>query len=343
MNTGELALRIHRSETWQEQLQGAIRTPQDLAAAVGLPLDALPHSGAADAAFPLLVPQAFASRMEKGNAEDPLLRQVLAADEETAEVAGFSSDPVEETSLYAGSPGVIQKYRGRALLIATGHCAINCRYCFRRSYPYSDNAQSTADRRVAIDRLLEDPEIHELILSGGDPLLLPDHNLAAIAQRIHQQNRQVTLRIHTRLPIVIPDRVTDSLIQALVPSHIPVVVIIHCNHPNEIDEETSQALRRLRNAGITVLNQSVILRGVNDDAQVLGDLSDRLFAAGTLPYYIHLLDRVAGSAHFEVTESQARKIVGQLAGIRPGYLVPKLAVEVPGAASKREIAPDYLI
>lgn len=341
MIEGEPALAIHSRATWQEQLQSAIRTPEDLAAAVGLAMDALPYCGVADDAFSLLVPQAFASRIEKGNAEDPLLLQVLAADEETVKVAGFSNDPVAETSLYSGSPGVIQKYHGRALLIATGHCAINCRYCFRRSYPYSDNAQSTTDRLSAIDRLLEDPSIHELILSGGDPLLLPDGNLAVIADHIRQHSRRITLRVHTRLPIVIPDRVTNSLINALMPSGIPVVVIVHCNHPNEIDEETSQALLRLRNAGITVLNQSVMLRGVNDDAQILGELSDRLFASGTLPYYIHLLDKVAGSAHFEVAEAQARKIMGQLAGKRPGYLVPKLAVEVPGAESKREISPDY--
>ncbi|WP_439106217.1 EF-P beta-lysylation protein EpmB [Congregibacter sp.] len=341
MSDGTTLLRVQHIESWQEQLQNALRSPDELAAAVGLALEDLPYSTAADADFPLLVPEAFVARMQKGNPKDPLLRQVLAAEEETRQVEGFTDDPNAETSLYAGAPGVIQKYRGRALLVATGQCAVNCRYCFRRSYPYGDNAQSSKDRLASIDQLLKDASIGEVILSGGDPLLLPDATLATIAQRIRQSDRDVTLRIHTRLPIVIPDRVTSQFIDALTPTQMRVVVIVHSNHPNEIDHTTASALDRLRSAGITVLNQSVLLRGVNDDAEVLGQLSDRLFAAGTLPYYIHMLDKVTGSAHFEVAESEAKRILGQLAGIRPGYLVPKLAAEIPGADSKREISPAY--
>ncbi|WOJ97221.1 EF-P beta-lysylation protein EpmB [Congregibacter brevis] len=341
MTANTALLQIHSSQTWKEQLQDAIRTPSALASAVGLTLEQLPYSKDADDSFSLLVPRAFAQRMEKGNAKDPLLRQVLAASGETLKVEGFNDDPVAETSLYADTPGVIRKYHGRALLIATGQCAVNCRYCFRRAYPYTDNVQSSKERLAAIDQLLEDSDIGELILSGGDPLLLTDAKLAAIAERLRQSDRQITLRIHTRLPIVIPDRVTDQLIDALRPKEQPVVVVVHSNHPAEIDNSTAQALSRLRSEGVTVLNQSVMLRGVNDSAEILGQLSDRLFAAGTMPYYIHMLDPVSGSAHFEVLESQARQILGQLAAMRPGYLVPKLAVEVPGASSKREIAPDY--
>ncbi|MFT4767897.1 MAG: EF-P beta-lysylation protein EpmB [Glaciecola sp.] len=341
MKSVSSALKVVPQETWQEQLQGAIRTPADLAAAVGISLEALPYSLAADNAFPLLVPKVFAARMEQGNAADPLLRQVLAAHDETEITAGYSNDPLAETSLYAGTPGLLQKYSGRALLVVTGQCAVNCRYCFRRDYPYSDNAQSSAERLSTIDQLLEDASIGEIILSGGDPLLLPDEQLAAIAQRIAQHERDLTLRIHTRLPIVIPDRVTDTLLQALSQTTLRVVLVLHSNHPNEIDEPTAAALKRLRNANITVLNQSVLLAGVNDNAQVLATLSDRLFAAGALPYYIHMLDKVRGAAHFDVPEERSRQLLGELSALRPGYLVPKLAVERPGAASKRQLAPIY--
>ncbi|MDP5052961.1 MAG: EF-P beta-lysylation protein EpmB [Congregibacter sp.] len=334
-------LRVEQTQSWQEQLQNAIRSPAELAATVGIALKDLPYSAIADDDFALLVPHAFAGRMQKGNAADPLLRQVLAAHEETKTVAGFSTDPVAETSLYAGAPGVLQKYRSRALLVVTGQCAVNCRYCFRRSYPYADNAQSSRERLHAIDELLTDTNIQELILSGGDPLLLPDAQLAAITTHISKSARQITLRIHTRLPIVIPDRVTSTLLAALSTASVPVVVVVHSNHPNEIDAATSQSLRRLRDAGITVLNQSVMLKDINDDAEVLAQLSDRLFASGALPYYIHMLDKVTGSAHFEVSLDRARQIMGELAAARAGYLVPKLAMEVPGADSKREIAPDY--
>lgn len=341
MTSESKVLKVYSKESWQEQLQGAIRTPADLAAAVGISLEDLPYSQLADNEFPLLVPSAFAARMERGNAADPLLRQVLAAPDETQIAAGYSKDPLAETSLYAGTPGLLQKYTGRALLVVTGQCAVNCRYCFRRDYPYSDNAQSSAERLATIDQLLEDSSIGEIILSGGDPLLLPDEQLAAIARRIATQQRNVTLRIHTRLPIVIPDRVSDSLIQALAQPGLRSVMVLHSNHPNEIDRPTAAAIKSLRAAGITVLNQSVLLAGVNDDPDVLAALSDRLFAAGALPYYIHMLDKVAGAAHFEVAEDLARRIIGRLSEIRPGYLIPKLAVERPGAASKRQLEPIY--
>jgi EF-P beta-lysylation protein EpmB len=335
------ALALQVRETWQEQLQHALRSPGELADFVGLTPAELGFSAAADASFPLLVPRAFAARMRPGDPDDPLLRQVLAAPAETIETSGYLKDPVAEVSRYGGSPGVLQKYSGRALLIVTGQCAVNCRYCFRRHYPYAENAQSSKARLASIDALLDDLSIRELILSGGDPLLLPDDQLAAIAERIASRQRGVTLRIHTRLPIVIPDRVTESLVEALSRAGLTVVMVMHSNHPNEIDDEAARGIGRLKSAGITVLNQAVLLRGVNDSAATLAALSDRLFAAGALPYYLHLLDKVASAAHFDVSEEDARKLVGELAGMRPGYLVPKLAVELPGASSKREIAPSY--
>jgi EF-P beta-lysylation protein EpmB len=334
-------LKVAARESWQQQLQGAIRSPADLAAAVGVTLDDLPYSHLADQGFPLLVPRVFAARMEQANPDDPLLRQVLAAIDETKIAAGYSNDPLAETSLYAGTPGLLQKYRGRALLVVTGQCAINCRYCFRRDYPYSDNALSSTERLATIDQLLEDSSIEEIILSGGDPLLLPDDQLAAIAQRIARHKRELTLRIHTRLPIVIPDRITTALTHTLSQVGLRSVMVLHSNHPNEIDLATTKAIQSLRNAGVTMLNQSVLLAGVNDKPEVLAALSDRLFAAGALPYYIHMLDKVSGAAHFEVSEDSARRIMGDLSALRPGYLVPKLAVERPGAASKRQLEPIY--
>lgn len=328
-------------ETWQEQLQNAIRRPEDLADVLGIPRDRLPYAAQADRDFPLLVPRAFVQRMRRGDPADPLLVQVLATREELDTAPGFSRDPVAEQSRYAQQQGLIQKYTGRALLILTGSCAVNCRYCFRRHYPYGDNALSSAERRARVDALLQDPSIGEIILSGGDPLLLGDGGLASISDQIAASRRRVTLRIHTRLPVVIPDRVTASLLQALTRPGMPVVVVLHSNHPAEIDAATAAAIGALRAAGHTVLNQSVLLKGVNDDAQTLGELSDRLFAAGALPYYLHMLDKVAGAAHFDVTEERARRLLGELAACRPGYLVPRLAVEVPGASSKRELAPIY--
>lgn len=340
MSAASANLALRHCETWQEQLQNAIRDPRELADVLQIPLSELNYAEAADRAFPLLVPRAFAARMQRGDPSDPLLRQILAAGEETVEAEGFSTDPVGEVSEYGGSPGVLQKYSGRALFVATGHCAVNCRYCFRRHFPYAENAQSSRERMQSVEALLADTTIRELILSGGDPLLLPDEQIAAISERMRPRP-EVTLRIHTRLPIVIPDRITTALLEIFKNSASPVVMVLHANHPNEIDAPTAAAIKRLRGAGATVLNQSVLLAGINDSAAALAALSDQLFAAGALPYYLHMLDRVAGAAHFAVPEDRARLLMGELASTRPGYLVPKLAVEVPGAGSKRELAPQY--
>ena len=326
---------------WQSQLRDAIRRIEDLAAAVDLPVHALPFSAKAERDFPLRVPRAFAARMRPGDPRDPLLLQVLAARAEEDSDPAFTRDPLAEASHYAGTPGVLRKYHGRALLLVSTQCAINCRYCFRRHYPYGDNAVSSKQRLDDIDRLLGEAQLRELILSGGDPLLLSDRQIGAIVERIASRRPEVTLRIHTRLPVVIPDRITGALLRVLRAHTAQVVMVLHSNHPHEIDEATGLAIARLRDAGITVLNQSVLLAGVNDRAEVLAALSDRLFAHGALPYYLHRLDRVAGARHFDVPLEQSRRILGRLAALRPGYLVPKLVTETPGAASKQEIAPLY--
>jgi EF-P beta-lysylation protein EpmB len=327
--------------SWQEQLRDAIRTPAALAAALDLSVDALSFNSEADGDFPLLVPRAFAARMRRGDLSDPLLKQVLPIDAERTHVPGFGTDPLGELALDTRTEGVLQKYRGRALLIATGHCAVNCRYCFRRHFPYGDSAASQRERRARIARLAVDPDLSELILSGGDPLLLGDREIGDIADTVSGSESLHTLRLHSRLPIVIPDRVTDELLQALQRPKLRAVMVLHSNHPQEIDSATAEAIGRLKGAGVTVLNQAVLLAGVNDDSEVLAELSDRLFAAGALPYYLHLLDPVAGAAHFAVPKERARRIVGEVAARQPGYLVPRLAEEVPGADSKREIAPEY--
>ena len=335
------ALRIATASGWSEQLRDAIRSADELAAAVGLDPCQLPAAQAAQGAFPLLVPRAFAARMRRGDPGDPLLRQVLVAPEEELTVPGFDGDPVGELSRYADRPGLLQKYSGRALLIATGHCAINCRYCFRRHYPYGEQALTRSERLARIGELVADESIGEIILSGGDPLLLADRELGAVARHIAGASRPITLRVHTRLPVVIPDRVTEGLLAALTLEGLRSVVVLHSNHAQEIDPATAAAIRHMRDAGITVLNQSVLLAGVNDDPHTLARLSDALFAAGALPYYLHQLDPVAGAAHFAVDDLRARRIAGTLADLRPGYLVPRLMREETGAGSKRALTPIY--
>lgn len=336
------ALELHAPGSWQQQLREAIRSPAELAAALELAPQDLPFSAGANASFPLLVPRHFVAQMQKGNPRDPLLLQVLAAPEELVESAGYSRDPVAELTQYAGNtPGLIQKYAGRALLVLTGQCAVNCRYCFRRHFPYADNSLSGAEREATIAALLADPSIQELIVSGGDPLILPDRQLARISEQLAAHRPGMTLRVHSRLPIVIPDRVTEELCAALTRPGMHSVMVLHANHPAELDPLSSHAIGRLRAAGITVLNQSVLLAGVNDSASTLAALSDRLFAAGALPYYLHALDKVAGAAHFDLPLERAQRLLGELAEQRPGYLVPKLMLETPGAGSKRELPPAY--
>ncbi|MEM1402499.1 MAG: EF-P beta-lysylation protein EpmB [Pseudomonadota bacterium] len=333
-------LHIPAKQSWQSQLQSAYRSPEALASALGLRISELPYSTVGAQQFPLLVPQAYVERMEPGDPNDPLLRQVLATLDEEQLADGFSKDPVGETSLYAKDPGLLQKYRGRALLIATSQCAINCRYCFRRHYPYEDNRNSSSQRKKLLSELLDDRSLREILLSGGDPLVLPDHQFADISAQIADRRPDVILRVHTRLPIVIPDRVTDEFLKAI-DTPGGTVVVVHGNHPREIDDATANALKRLADSGLTVLNQSVLLAGINDNAQTLAELSDRLFAAGALPYYLHMLDPVQGASHFDVSEAQARRIAGELATLRPGYLVPRLVREVPGAGSKQQLLPAY--
>lgn len=316
--------------SWQRQLRDAVRNVGELAALLQLPADAL-ASEAAARDFPLLVPRAYVARIRKRDPRDPLLLQVLPTAHETLAVAGFTPDPLAESEFARG--GVVRKYRGRSLLITTGACPVHCRYCFRRAFPYSEQLAARNDFAEALERLAEDGT-REAILSGGDPLSLGNARLESLLGRLAALPALRRVRLHTRFPIVLPDRVDRGLVALLERARVGVVIVLHANHPRELDDGVAGALGALRGAGVTLLNQSVLLRGVNDDAHVLAELSERLFECGVLPYYLHLLDPVAGAAHFDVDEPRARQLYRELLARLPGYLVPRLVREVPGQASK---------
>jgi EF-P beta-lysylation protein EpmB len=330
---------------WQQQLAGAVRDPLELLALLGLtPQDVGPHvtaEGLAAAArdFPLRVPLGFVARMRRGDPADPLLRQVLPIPEELRAVEGYGTDPLDEISARE-APGLLQKYAGRALLVTTGACAVHCRYCFRRHYDYAADQDEAQPRWAgALASLAADQTTDEVILSGGDPLSLGNARLAALLARLAQLPHLARLRIHTRTPIVLPARVDAGLLALLQDWRDRLVIVVHANHPAEIDAPTATALRALAGHSAALLNQSVLLAGVNDDAAVLAQLSRSLFAAGALPYYLHQLDRVAGAAHFAVDDATALRLHSHLIDTLPGYLVPRLVREIPGAAGKTPLHP----
>lgn len=318
---------------WQQLWRDAVRDPAQLLEILGLPDLAGRVSAAAGAQFPLRVPRGFVDRMRRGDPGDPLLRQVLPLDDEDRAVPGFGLDAVGDLAARGGA-GILHKYEGRALLVATGSCAIHCRYCFRRHFPYGEETAAAGQWRESLDYLAADPSISEVLLSGGDPLSLSTAKLAEFTDALARLPQVRRLRLHTRLPVVLPERVDAELLAWLSGLPQKVVVVIHANHANEIDAAVAAAVAALRGAGAIVLNQAVLLRGVNDSVPALAELSERLFEAGVMPYYLHLLDRVAGSAHFEVPADEARQLHEALSARLPGYLVPRLVREVAGAPAK---------
>ena len=323
---------------WREELARAIRDPGELLALLGLAHESPALRAPAARAFRLLVPRGFAARMRHGDPADPLLRQVLPDPLELApQPARFIDDPLAEGAALR-APGLLAKYRGRALLVTSGACAVHCRYCFRRHFPYPAQNPRRGDWEAPLAAIAADRSLSEIILSGGDPLMLADAELAALGERLAAIGHVRRLRIHTRLPIVLPARVDTGLLEWLRSSPLPVTLVLHVNHPNEIDVDVAAACARLRPAVQALLNQSVLLAGVNDDAATLAALSERLFDAGVLPYYLHLPDPVAGTAHFDVPEARARALIAELRAGLPGYLVPRLAREEPGAPSKLVLA-----
>ena len=327
---------LHFTKNWQQQLAEAFNNIEDLCHYLQLPLEDLPTSVSATKNFPLRVPVSFAASIQKGNPNDPLLRQVLPIKDELSIYSGFNNDPVGDLAS-AVQVGVLHKYHGRVLLINTGSCAINCRYCFRRNFPYSDSQLSKQYEDSGIQYLNEHTEVSEVILSGGDPLSLNDERLKSLVQKLNAIKHLKRIRIHTRLPIVLPARITESLITTLTGSTQQVVLVVHCNHANEINVRVKKALALLRNNGINLFNQSVLLKGVNDQPNTLCDLSESLFAHGVIPYYLHLLDKATGTGHFEVSETIAKELIKQMQLRLPGYLVPKLVKEQAGALSKQTV------
>ncbi len=320
---------------WQKLLARSITEPAELLQLLNLDPALLPAARLAAARFPLRVTRHFVDLMEKGNPEDPLLRQVLPLADEMASNSGYIKDPVGDLHASLGN-GLLQKYAGRALLLATGACAVHCRYCFRRHYPYNkDNAMRHWQNML--QKLHEMHDISEIILSGGDPLSLSDHRLFELLDQLERLPHIRRLRFHSRLPVVLPERITAELTQRLAASRLHCSLVLHINHANELDKKLHEALLPLRRSGVTLLNQSVLLSGVNDDLVTLQTLSEALFAHGILPYYLHRLDPVEGAAHFFVGQSLAGKLQQQLTESLPGYLVPRFVEEIPGAASKTAI------
>lgn len=328
-----------KQQAWQEALSHVITDPRELWRELQLNPADLPGADEAARLFSLRVPREFVARMEKGNHQDPLLLQVLPSPDELISVAGFCGDPLNEKSVNP-IPGLLHKYRSRVLLTLAGSCAINCRYCFRREFPYDKNTPGQQGWQKAIDYIAADPEISEVIFSGGEPLLVKDQSLAQLVTQLEKIPHLKRLRIHTRLPIVIPSRINEELLQWLSACRLPIVICIHCNHANEIDNNVLSALLRLKKANVTLLNQSVLLKNINDNVEALSDLSERLFTAGVLPYYLNLLDRVNGVAHFEVEEPKAKALIQTLLTRLPGFLVPKLVREIPGRFSKTPVNID---
>lgn len=321
---------------WQRELADGFATPEALLGYLGL--DAGPDGGRRDAAaaFPMRVPLSFARRMRMGDDRDPLLRQVLPSGREMQSAPGFHSDPVGDLAAVSG-PGLLRKYHGRALLLTTSACAIHCRYCFRRHFPYADQGARPDRHDAAVEQIAADPSISEVILSGGDPLALGDARLARLLRQVSALPHVRRIRWHSRMPVVLPSRITRELIATLGDQPLPQVMVLHINHPNEINAEVIDAIGRLRPVVSAILNQAVLLRGVNDEVETLAALSTRAMDAGVLPYYLHLLDPVAGSEAFDVDERRAAELMSGLRTRLPGYLVPRLVRETPGHPFKRPI------
>ncbi|MCD4750814.1 MAG: EF-P beta-lysylation protein EpmB [Thermoanaerobaculales bacterium] len=326
--------------SWRKHLAASISNVDELLAEVGLSRDVVGlGSGAGNAArlFELRVPRAFVRRMGYGDPADPLLLQVLPSVEEDRQAPGFVPDPVGESEFVSGG-GVLHKYRGRALIVITGICAVHCRYCFRRHFAYGENSVQGAG--AALEKVAQDPSISEVILSGGDPLSLSDESLDELFRGFENISHVRRLRVHTRMPVVLPERVDSGLLDILGRRRLPVVVVLQTNHAQELDRDVRTACQALREAGVTLLNQAVLLAGINDTVENQVDLSEGLFDAGVLPYYLHLMDRVAGAAHFEVAEDGARSLMAEVSARLPGYLVPRLVRDEVGAASKVILSPS---
>lgn len=324
------------NESWQHQLRQIITDPEELLTLLNLDQQYLDDAIAASKLFPLKIPRGLLARIEPGNINDPILRQFLPLGQELTSPSSYTYDPVGEQT--GQTQGMIQKYHGRALLVVNGHCAVNCRYCFRRHFPYEDNRLSKQQWENIVQTISDDNSISEVIYSGGDPLASSDKQLAWLTQSISAIPHIKRLRIHTRLPVVIPQRITTTAIEALLSNSLKTIMVLHINHANELkDPELHKAITLLKSSNITLLNQAVLLRGVNDSVEALSELSESLIELDILPYYLHVLDKVSGSAHFDTPELTAKQLHRKLTEHLPGYMVPKLVREETGQPSKTAI------
>tara|TARA_B100000214_G_scaffold343037_1_gene291242 strand:- start:235 stop:1239 length:1005 start_codon:yes stop_codon:yes gene_type:complete len=321
------------SDLWKKSLKNAFKDLSELLSYLKIDEREANISFIQNAKFPFKVTREYASRIEKNNLNDPLLRQVLPIESEKISGNDYCKDPLNETVIVDEDSSLIQKYNGRALLVTTGHCAIHCRYCFRKHYPYESHS-GLKKNLEAIKQMQTRKDISEIILSGGDPLTLPDQMLSKIFSEIKKLKHIKRMRIHSRFPVVLPSRLTLNLLKILESQSIPIILVLHCNHPNEIDNEVAKYLKRTKMAGVTILNQSVLLKGINDCPEILRQLSEKLFENGALPYYVHLLDKVSGSEHFAVSDFSAKKIQAALYSELPAYLVPRFVKDIVGANSK---------
>jgi EF-P beta-lysylation protein EpmB len=329
--------KIRQTPVWQQALAQSIQSLDELLDYVNLSRDQVAVSKSACEQFSLKIPRGYADRMQPGNSNDPLLKQVLPTTDEDIQVANYIKDPVGDQDAIVAD-GVLQKYHGRVLLLTTGACAVHCRYCFRRHFPYAEANAARNDWSSAIHYLQSNKDVHEVILSGGDPLTLTDERLSHLVEKLDKLPHINTLRIHTRLPVVLPERICDDLLSWLKHSRLDKVIVIHSNHSREIDHTVIDGLARLKQAGATLLNQAVLLKGINDSSDELIALSHGLFKAGVLPYYLHLLDPVAGASHFNVNTEKACALIREIQSQLPGYLVPRLVREMAGETSKTPVS-----
>ncbi|MBV1907845.1 MAG: EF-P beta-lysylation protein EpmB [Kangiellaceae bacterium] len=322
--------------SWKTELKSAFSSPQELLQYLAIDATALDFEIDTSPTFKLRVPRPFADKMQPGNINDPLLLQVLSSSLENVPADGFVSDPLQEQN--GDRPGLLHKYHGRVLLLVTGSCAVNCRYCFRRHFPYQSDSTDDENLRENIGYIAKNKDISEVILSGGDPLIAGDKQLERLIRQLESIKHIRRLRIHTRLPIVIPQRITPMLIKLLSETSLQTSMVVHTNHANEIDKQTGRQLQGLVQSGTTVLNQAVFLKNINDSSAAQIDLSEKLFKYQILPYYLHLLDPVKGASHFYQTKQKALQVMNELRNYLPGYLVPKLALEEPNKPSKSVIS-----
>lgn len=319
-------------DDWKSLLKASRISTADLLRRLNLDEHPLAYADA-EKQFELRVPRPYLEKIEPGQPNDPLLLQVLPQKREVLEVDGYSNDPLDEEK-FSPLPGLIHKYKSRVLLIATQSCAVHCRYCFRRNFPYNEHRVARNDWQNAIEYINDNPEINEVILSGGDPLVLTNEHLSALLNQIIAIKHVTRIRLHSRLISTLPQRVDAGLISLLSSLNTNVVMVMHCNHPNEIGQDVADATQKLKHAGVVLLNQSVLLKNINDNASILARLSEALFNIGVLPYYLFTLDKVHGAAHFDIATSTYLEIYRELQGLLPGYLVPRLASEIPDRTSK---------